>query len=330
MARFENLQDLFGLLGRTREPQPLAALCDQLGVSPATVKRLIAFLREQRGVDIRFDREQGGYRLERGPEDFRTAALLGLSGVELSALLEAEAILEQIPPGFVRDETQPARAKLGKVRRRALGQGSLRDRVRLRMSQLRRTSADAFSTVLSALRAGRRLEFGYRSRSRDEDKTRRCSPLRLTFYRSNWYLAGWCHEREELRVFSVDRIARPRCLTEAAYAPPTDLVAAELDSSYGIFTGKADQVAVLRFSPLAARWVGEEEWHPGVQSEPQPDGGVILRIPYKHETELVMDILRHGRNVEVLGPAGLRRSVATELGKAATQYRATPGTRTRR
>jgi predicted DNA-binding transcriptional regulator YafY len=330
MARFEKLQDLFGLLGRTREPQPLAALCDQLGASPATVKRLIAFLREQRGVDIRFDRDQGGYRLERGPEDLRTAALLGLSGVELSALLEAEAILEQIPPGFVRDETQSVRAKLGKVRQRALGQGSLRDRVRLRMSQLRRTSADAFGTVLSALRSGRRLEFGYRSRSRDEDKNRRCSPLRLTFYRSNWYLAGWCHEREELRVFSVDRIARPRCLTEAAYAPPTELVAAELDSSYGIFTGKADQVAVLRFSPLAARWVGEEEWHPGVQSEPQPDGGVILRIPYKHETELVMDILRHGRNVEVLGPAGLRRSVATELGKAATQYRATPGTRTRR
>jgi proteasome accessory factor C len=327
MARFEKLQDLFGLLGRTREPQPLAALCDQLGASPATVKRLIAFLREQRGVDIRFDREQGGYRLERGPEDLRTAALLGLSGVELSALLEAEAILEQIPPGFVRDETRSVRAKLGKVRQRALGQGSLHDRVRLRMSQLRRTSADAFGTVLSALRSGRRLEFGYRSRSRDEDKTRCCSPLRLTFYRSNWYLAGWCHEREELRVFSVDRIARPRCLTEAAYAPPTDLVAAELDSSYGIFTGKADQVAVLRFSPLAARWVGEEEWHPGVQSEPQADGGVILRIPYKHETELVMDILRHGRNVEVLGPAGLRRSVATELGKAAVQYRAKPDVR---
>lgn len=327
MARFEKLQDLFGLLGRTREAQPLAALCDQLGASPATIKRLIAFLREQRGVDIRFDREQGGYRLERGPEDLRTAALLGLSGRELSALLEAEAILEQIPPGFVRDETQPARARLGKVRQRALGQGTLRDRVRLRMSQLRRTSADAFGTVLSALRSGRRLEFGYRSRSRDEDKTRRCSPLRLTFYRSNWYLAGWCHEREELRVFSVDRIARPRCLAETVYDPPADLVAAELDSSYGIFTGKADQVAVLRFSPLTARWVGEEEWHPGVQSEPQGDGGVILRIPYKHGTELVMDILRYGSNVEVLGPAALRDAVAAELGKAALQYRSKPRTR---
>ena len=40
------------------------------------------------------------------------------------------------------------------------------------MSQLRSTSADAFATVLAALRSHRRLEFVYRSRSRDEEKSR--------------------------------------------------------------------------------------------------------------------------------------------------------------
>ncbi len=244
----------------------------------------------------------------------------GLTGREISALLEAEALLEQIPPGFVRDETEVARSRLGKVRRQAFGKGDLKDRVRLRMSQLRSTSADAFATVLAALRSRRRLEFVYRSRSRDEEKSRSASPLRLTFYRSNWYLAAWCHEREELRVFSVDRIAKPRCLAETVYDPPAEHVSAELDSSYGIFTGKADKVAVLRFNELAARWVAEEEWHPGVRSEPQSDGGVILRIPYKHETELVMDILRHGPNVEVLGPISLRHSVRDALTMAAGQY----------
>jgi proteasome accessory factor C len=78
---------------------------------------------------------------------------------------------------------------------------------------------------------------------------------------------------------------------------------------------------VLRFNELAARWVAEEEWHPGVKSEPQSDGGVILRIPYKHEPELVMDILRHGPNVEVLGPASLRKSVGEALAAAADRYR---------
>jgi predicted DNA-binding transcriptional regulator YafY len=121
-------------------------------------------------------------------------------------------------------------------------------------------------------------------------------------------------------VFSVDRIASPRCMAEAVYDPPPDLIAAELDSGYGIFTGKADKVAVLRFNELAARWVAEEEWHPGVKSEPQSDGGVILRIPYKHEPELVMDILRHGQNVEVLGPVSLRKTVGEALAAAADKY----------
>jgi predicted DNA-binding transcriptional regulator YafY len=320
MARFEKLQELFAILCRTREVRSLASLCDEMGASQATVKRLIGFLRDQRGVDIRYDREQNGYRLERSPDDPNAAALLGLTGREISALLEAEALLEQIPPGFMRDETEAARARLGKVRRQALGKGELKDRVRLRMSQIRATSADAFATALAALRSRRRLEFVYRSRSRDEEKTRKASPLRLTFYRSNWYLAAWCHEREELRVFSVDRITRPRCLADSVYDPPVELVAAELDSSYGIFTGRADKVAVLRFNDLAARWVAEEEWHPGVKNEPQSDGGVIMRIPYKHETELVMDILRHGPNVEVLGPASLRKSVGDALSTASKKY----------
>lgn len=121
-------------------------------------------------------------------------------------------------------------------------------------------------------------------------------------------------------MFSVDRITSPRCLSEAVYEPPAEHLAAELDSSYGIFTGKADNVAVLKFNEVAARWVAEEEWHPGVRGEPQAGGGVILRIPYKHEAELVMDVLRHGANVEVLSPEGLRGAVSQALTAAAQQY----------
>lgn len=39
--------------------------------------------------------------------------------------------------------------------------------------------------------------------------------------------------------------SRPRCLADSVYDPPAELVAAELDSSYGTFTGKADKVEVL-------------------------------------------------------------------------------------
>ena len=95
MARHEKVQQIFDALWRTREPRSLADLCDELDASPATVKRLLAFLRTQRGVEIGYDRERNGYVLARSPADANVAALLGLSGAEISMLLEAEALLER-------------------------------------------------------------------------------------------------------------------------------------------------------------------------------------------------------------------------------------------
>ena len=42
--------------------------------------------------------------------------------------------------------------------------------------------------------------------------------------------------------------------------------------------------------------------------------------PYSEAPELVMDILRHGENVEVVEPAELRKRVAQRLVKAAAKY----------
>ncbi len=48
---------------------------------------------------------------------------------------------------------------------------------------------------------------------------------------------------------------------------------------------------------------------------------ILLRIPYKESRELVMDIMRHGGNVEVLAPEDLRLQVRDALEIAAAQYR---------
>jgi hypothetical protein len=51
------------------------------------------------------------------------------------------------------------------------------------------------------------------------------------------------------------------------------------------------------------------------------DGRYELRIPYRDERELVMDILRHGAAVEVISPDALRRSVQEQLQRAIAQYK---------
>ena len=92
-------------------------------------------------------------------------------------------------------------------------------------------------------------------------------------------------------------------------------------SSFGIFAGKANKTAVLRFSAERARWVADERWHPQQSGQYLTDGRYELRIPYREDKELIMDILRHGPAVEVISPEALRLAVHAELHCAIAQYK---------
>jgi proteasome accessory factor C len=100
---------------------------------------------------------------------------------------------------------------------------------------------------------------------------------------------------------------------------PEDL-SAHFDDSYGIFSGPAEHSAELRFSPEMARWVSEELWHPDQQGSFEADGSWLLKVPFSSARELIMDVLRYGAEVEVLGPDFLREAVAAEAGRTAGIY----------
>jgi len=51
-----------------------------------------------------------------------------------------------------------------------------------------------------------------------------------------------------------------------------------------------------------------------------PDGRYELRLPYAEPHELVMDILRHGEQVEVIEPDELRAEVVRRLQLAVGRY----------
>ena len=122
----------------------------------------------------------------------------------------------------------------------------------------------------------------------------------------------------------MDAIQRVKVLRGAGEKPARNVAAAKLDahytSAYGIFAGQPKAWAVLHFSPERARWVQSERWHSDQQTELLPDGSYRLRVPYADERELLMDILRHGRHVEVEAPESLRRMVADEVAALTGMY----------
>ena len=94
-----------------------------------------------------------------------------------------------------------------------------------------------------------------------------------------------------------------------------------MDAGYGIYAGAKPHWAVLLFEAQAAQWISREQWHPQQEGHFRPDGRYELRLPYAQETEVVMDVLRHGPEVQVLGPASLVKRVRDSLSAAAQVYR---------
>lgn len=323
MNRSERFYQIDQLL-TVRKMMTRQDLLEALEISWATLKRDLAFLRNRFNAPIIFDRDVGGYRFA-SPSVGPSYELPGLwfSGEEAYALLTMHQLLSELEPGLLAPHVAPMLSRLENILgREKLDFSQLANRIRLARTGKRRKNPVHFGVVSRSVLERQRIHVQHYSREKDERSERVLSPQRLVFYRNNWYLEAWCHTRDALRRFSADAIEAVDLLNEpAVYVPVTDLDAA-FGSSYGIYGGAANQVAVLRFSQAATRWVADEEWHPEQVGKLDPEGRFVLEVPFADPTELQMDILRHGHHVEVLAPAQLRIDVAREIDRMREKYSA--------
>jgi predicted DNA-binding transcriptional regulator YafY len=326
--RFYRIQQLL----RDRKIVPFAAFLDDLEVSRATVKRDLEYLRNRMNAPIEWDRESRGYRFAAPEQGTAQYELPGLwfNASEIHALLTMQHLLAHTEPGILAPQLAPLGARL----RGLLGSGDhsveeVQKRVRILGMGSRRFAHEDFAMVGSALLRRKRLHLRHYSRARDEVTEREVSPQRLVHYRDNWYLDAWCHWRDDLRSFAVDAIRDSEILDRKAREIPESTLNKVLGAGYGIFSGRRVRWGRLRFTRERARWVATEEWHPRQRGCFEADGSYVLEVPYSDDRELVMDILRHGPEVEVLGPAPLRKAVRERLAASLSRYEVTPRKRGR-
>ncbi len=319
MNKTDRLHQLTLLL-RARRSTTLAFLQEETGASRATLMRDLAWLRDKLGHPIHWDHESQTYRWNSQPgvsTSMHEVAGLWFKPSEVLALLTLQHLVSEIQPGdLLHRHIQPFEERLhGILQKEGLANsvGRLRNRVRIIELAKREIHPTCFELVGVALVERKRLSIYYQSRGTGQSRKRIVSPQRLTHYRSNWLLDAWCHERNDLRSFSLDNISQPRIEVVPAIDVPEDELDRTLRNGYGIFSGKAVQWATLRFTPDRARWVAAERWHPEQKGEWDNEGHWLLKIPYSDDRELVMDILRHTPEVEVLAPDGLRVRVLEKM-----------------
>jgi len=306
-----------------RKCVPIDAFLDELEISKATFKRDLEYLRSRLNASIIYDRFLGGYKFE-NPGDVDKVEMTGLwfSEKEATALVLMQHLLSSLDQGgLIGPHIEPLTSIIDGI----LGQSEtttkeLRKRIKVLGMGSRKNSIENFSEVGTALLKRNRLVIQYFAKGKGEETEREISPQRLIFYRENWYLDAYCHMREGLRSFAVDGI-RSAVPTNTKAQEITDKECQEhFAESYGIFSGKATQRAKLRFTPEHARWVSGENWHGQQVGSFDKEGYFNLEFDYNQDPELVMDIMKHGSGVEVIGPASLKKRVKEELAKALKNY----------
>jgi predicted DNA-binding transcriptional regulator YafY len=300
-------------------------ILERLGVSWATLKRDLAYMKDRLNAPIIFDRDLGGYRFE--VERHRVGPQYELPGLwfsaeEIHALLTMQHLLSTLDTGgLLGPHIKPLLARLTGL----LGEADdpveeVRRRIRILTVGAREFHLEHFQVVGSALLRRKRLVIRYHARGKDETTEREVSPQRLVHYRDNWYLDAWCHLRNDLRSFAVDAIDHAEIIDKRAKDVADKRLDEVLGSGYGVFSGDEVTWATLRFSADRARWVSTEHWHPKQEGHFLGDGGFELRVPYSDDRELIMDILKYGGDCAVVAPKSLRDRVVVELDRARSAY----------
>ena len=259
------------MLIRSRGSVPFTALMDELGVSRATLKRDLEYLRERLDAPIVYDRFANGYSMRPDARDQRQVKheLPGVwfSEREIHALLTMHQLIQGLDEGGVlARHLQPLLDKLhGMLGASDAEAKELMKRVKIMSAARRPVIGKHFELIGSAITHRKRVQMRYWVRSRREETERSVSPQRLVHWRNTWYLDAWCHTSDALRRFALDAILDAGLLDQRAKDVALKTIEAQLDAGYGVFSGAKVQWATLQFTPEAAQWVQHEQWHPKQQ-----------------------------------------------------------------
>lgn len=157
----------------------------------------------------------------------------------------------------------------------------------------------------------RRCEFLYFS-PRGESR-RRIEPYYLIFRWSSWYVWGWCEEKEDFRLFKLNRMDGLRLSPddfERRNVPFPDL------GEEKIFPGGIRLKAL--FDP-SCKWRLVEDFGAGC-FEVQEDGRLLFHADYTNREELLIWLLTFRDKVELLEPENVREELKGTLRKVLEIY----------
>jgi predicted DNA-binding transcriptional regulator YafY len=196
----------------------------------------------------------------------------------------------------------------------------MRKRVSIGIKLVRDCDADVMDMLSSAISFHNPINIAYHVAARGELTQRKVDPYGLTFRFGAWYLIGFCHLRESIRTFGLDRI-RSISVTDEHFRYPKDFDLEEyLKRGWSLQSDWSPCCIRLRFCRELAGWIEGCTFHPQQKITREKDGTAIFEVNISGWEEIKHWVLGFGDRVEVLEPAELRDAVADTAARMARIY----------
>jgi len=175
-----------------------------------------------------------------------------------------------------------------------------------------------FKLIEQSILNRKSLKFVYES-LKSKESSRQVDPYSLVFRRHAWYLVGFCHRRNEVRIFRLNRIRKITLLDKSFQRKQDFSLSDFFKDSWELYQGKPVCVRI-KFRGIGAKVVGSGQHHPSEKITKLKDGSLIYEVKVNGIEEICRWILGFGEEAKVLEPKNLKEKIRSTVEKMKQFY----------
>jgi predicted DNA-binding transcriptional regulator YafY len=162
------------------------------------------------------------------------------------------------------------------------------------------------------------VQFRYHARNSQDGQSqqniREADPYGLAYLNNAWYLVAYCHLRQGMRNFRLERMQDLELL-KRTFQRPADFKTLDCQTD----NAPRDIFVRVLFDKEVSRWVQEAPPYFALSTEETP-AGLLMILTVRQEKDICQWLLGWGRHVHVLEPESLRQMLVAEAEELIRRY----------
>jgi predicted DNA-binding transcriptional regulator YafY len=305
---------------RSGKRQTIGTLAVATGRSERTIRYDLDMLRDSFGAPLEQNRARGHYYTD----DTWRLPTVSLTQGELFALTLGARMLASYAGSAYLDQLRSAIEQLSERLPESIRvdlQQVGNEQILFRVGAQTQLNPEIWQDLERACREGKSVKMTYYTAGRDAISERQFDPYLLDIYRgTNPSVIGFCHSRQAIRWFRIDRIRKLEVLVTSFTKDPTFDPKTHLENIFQHEVGGEPVAVSIWFDAATAPYIRERRWHKSQVLQEQADGAVILELVVSGLNDLKRWVLGYGQGARVLGPPELVRLVQGEIAGMQANY----------